>query len=611
MWIKTVMPVLPTRSGKWDSFCVRELVLVIDEKNNEVLSKNNILTAYYCGKHKTTDGWQIGVAKSIDDGLTWNRLDDPIIKPSYVHGSWCEKSIGQPWVIKNNNEFMMMATGQGETVNLGVLTSLDGLSWVDKGSKLSLEQFHYDKSHGIIFMGVPCVIKRSSNDYFMVFEGRKKDVPNAWRIFAATSSAFTGKWIPYNNGYPIFCEDIENWENAGVANPKLVEYEPHSFVLAYNGIGHDGKWRVGTAKTKDFLKWIRNPSNPIIVPSFAWDSFGVECSFFAKENNYFQRLYFQGYSSGSESQVGLAIQKQQIESVKSVIPAMLRYMFYYLKRRESFVNMLMRTLHYLKKKKLVKVPLVTQYEIASGLRELGLSNSDVVFVHSSLSSFGNVSNGAPTIIDALFDVVGKSGTIIMPSFTSVGTPFDVRKTEPCKDMGVIAKTLFHRKGSKRSLHPTHSVVAIGANADYIVSGHEKSLTPFGENTPFDKMLKLKSYILLLGVKQTVNTSVHMIEDMTKDYPYPTYFNGLFETFVKDYRGKTLMVKTNLFNPSISKLRDVNKIEPYLEQYDVLKKTKIGNAEVRLMKMADLIRVLGILLEKGITIYTEEEKQDVS
>ena len=53
---------------------------------------------------------------------------------------------------------------------------------------------------------------------------------------------------------------------------------------------------------------------------------------------------------------------------------------------------------------------VTKEDIKKGLNAVGLKEGDVVFVHSSLSAFGYVIGGADTIIDALLETVGNSGT---------------------------------------------------------------------------------------------------------------------------------------------------------------------------------------------------------
>src|SRR3712207_5272488 len=63
-----------------------------------------------------------------------------------------------------------------------------------------------------------------------------------------------------------------------------------------------------------------------------------------------------------------------------------------------------------------QAPAVTQQDIVVGLHRLGLGPGAVVEVHSSLRAFGHVDGGAPTIIAALMDVVGRAGTLVMSAY---------------------------------------------------------------------------------------------------------------------------------------------------------------------------------------------------
>jgi aminoglycoside 3-N-acetyltransferase len=47
-----------------------------------------------------------------------------------------------------------------------------------------------------------------------------------------------------------------------------------------------------------------------------------------------------------------------------------------------------------------------------------LRRGAVVGVHSSLSSLGHVEGGAEAVIDALLDVVGKDGRVVMLTFST-------------------------------------------------------------------------------------------------------------------------------------------------------------------------------------------------
>ena len=63
---------------------------------------------------------------------------------------------------------------------------------------------------------------------------------------------------------------------------------------------------------------------------------------------------------------------------------------------------------------------ITKNIIVRGLERLGLSSGDIVLVHSSLSALGWVEGGADAVIDAILEVLGTQGTLLMPSFQKGG-----------------------------------------------------------------------------------------------------------------------------------------------------------------------------------------------
>jgi aminoglycoside 3-N-acetyltransferase len=125
---------------------------------------------------------------------------------------------------------------------------------------------------------------------------------------------------------------------------------------------------------------------------------------------------------------------------------------------------------------------VTRMMISDRLRSLGVKNGDILLVHSSLSRFGHVEGGADAVIDGILDAVGTEGTVLVPTLTgsdklSPANPpiFDVLNTPSWT--GIIPETFRKRPEAVRSLHPTHSVAAIGKKAREITANHEKCNTP--------------------------------------------------------------------------------------------------------------------------------------
>ena len=58
---------------------------------------------------------------------------------------------------------------------------------------------------------------------------------------------------------------------------------------------------------------------------------------------------------------------------------------------------------------------ITKEDIIRELKKTGLKRNDTVIVHTSLKSMGYVCGGAQAVIEALIDVIGNDGTIMMPA----------------------------------------------------------------------------------------------------------------------------------------------------------------------------------------------------
>ena len=71
---------------------------------------------------------------------------------------------------------------------------------------------------------------------------------------------------------------------------------------------------------------------------------------------------------------------------------------------------------------------LSKKEIVEILKNNGLESGMIVEVHCSLSSLGYVIGGAQTIVDALMEVVGYHGTILMAMQSSQNTePGKIRR----------------------------------------------------------------------------------------------------------------------------------------------------------------------------------------
>ena len=166
------------------------------------------------------------------------------------------------------------------------------------------------------------------------------------------------------------------------------------------------------------------------------------------------------------------------------------------------------------------------------LKNLGIKEGMNILVHSSLSSIGWISGGAVALIDALIEIVGKDGNIIMPSQSCELTDpvgwqdppvpyewqqiirdtmpaFDVDKTKT-RGMGVVVETFRKYDEVKRSNHPQYSFVAWGKDRDYILQNQSLEYG-LSDNSPLGKLYDMDTKVLLIGVDYDNNTSFHLSE----------------------------------------------------------------------------------------------------
>lgn len=158
---------------------------------------------------------------------------------------------------------------------------------------------------------------------------------------------------------------------------------------------------------------------------------------------------------------------------------------------------------------------VTTHDIVSGLQQLGVRRGAAVEVHSSLSAFGWVEGGAPTVIQALMDAVGPDGGLIMSAYPvspalpltgedrARGITWKVRILPPDSPertgMGLIADT-FRQRADVACGNDFFRTCAWGRDAEWHCDGYRG-------------LLALDGWCLLLGVGIDRCSSMHAAESV--------------------------------------------------------------------------------------------------
>ncbi len=233
---------------------------------------------------------------------------------------------------------------------------------------------------------------------------------------------------------------------------------------------------------------------------------------------------------------------------------------------------------------------ITPPQLRHDFAALGIPQGGKLLVHSSLRSLGHVDGGADAVIDSLLAVLGPSGTLLVPTLTgsellSPQNPpvFDPAHT-PCWT-GIIPETLRRRPRALRSLHPTHSVAALGADAAALLAGHTFSITPCDELSPYGELARCTDgYILLIGVTHANSTIFHHVEELA-GLPYHMQPGLAAATLIIDDAPQTRHIMLHKYGPE----RNFDVMEPVFVEQSIEYSGRVGAATVRLVHAPRMVR----------------------
>jgi len=246
-------------------------------------------------------------------------------------------------------------------------------------------------------------------------------------------------------------------------------------------------------------------------------------------------------------------------------------------------------------------------ELTDGFTRLGLREGDHVLMSASLASMGVVEGGAAMVLHRLLNILGKRGTLLMPTFTSITRhssthdnytkagcwclgrenlhlPF-IPELQPDKSSGEVAHRLCSWPSSRRSKHPAFSFVAVGKDGDGLVRDYSL-VDPL---QPLKVFLEEDPLVLTVGTGLDSVPSIHLAEQ-----------KFLPSKFVRE-RALTIASKGQAWvdviaigcNGGFGKLAD------HVNPKD-FKETQIGLANSRVYSMRGLVKAAERVLEKDLT-----------
>ena len=252
----------------------------------------------------------------------------------------------------------------------------------------------------------------------------------------------------------------------------------------------------------------------------------------------------------------------------------------------------------------------TPDDLQRALSGLGIIRGDTVLVHSSFDAFEGFQGKPTDVISLLQHVVGDEGILMMPTMTFSGTAVAYARTNPVFDvartpsrMGLLTELFRRSPGVFRSVHPTHPLAIWGNDAKAIGTGHHLARTPCGVGTPFEALLKRHGKIVLLGTDISVLTFFHLLEEvLERELSVAPFTEEVFHLRSKTGDSQVLDTNCRLFEPAVSRRRNLHRMVPYLKKSGVWREARVGGLKITVLAAADVDEVVRSMNKQGINCY---------
>jgi aminoglycoside 3-N-acetyltransferase len=245
------------------------------------------------------------------------------------------------------------------------------------------------------------------------------------------------------------------------------------------------------------------------------------------------------------------------------------------------------------------------------IERLGIATGDVVMVHSSWRSDSGFQGRPVDLLTALKSAVGPSGLIVMPSLTyhnqssreylTSGRPMNVRKS--ASQMGLLSEVFRRGAETRRSLSPSHPLLAWGERAEEFLRDHDKTLLPFGPDSPFGRFLELDGKILTIDAPFSTVTFTHFLEDrIAHTLPFGLYEPESMTGRVIDYEGHGRDVPVMVLSATANRLRREERLVARLEREGTIRKARVGNTRLLMMETRAMTDAVDRMVTEGQSFF---------
>lgn len=177
--------------------------------------------------------------------------------------------------------------------------------------------------------------------------------------------------------------------------------------------------------------------------------------------------------------------------------------------------------------------LVTKTDLIADFKKIGIGPGASLMLHSSCKKVGQIVGGPEMIIEGLLEVLGPKGTLMMyvswdqSPYYILDWPqekqelyrqhlpaFQPGKSRAMVSWSVLTEILRIHPQAQQSRHPEASVVAVGAQSQYLTEDHPYQYG-YGKGSPFEKLCQLEGQVLMLGAPLESMTLIHYAEHIAE------------------------------------------------------------------------------------------------
>lgn len=248
------------------------------------------------------------------------------------------------------------------------------------------------------------------------------------------------------------------------------------------------------------------------------------------------------------------------------------------------------------------------------LRCLGLRQGDTVMVHCGFNPSGGFRGSPQELVEVFLTAVGSTGTVAMMSMPYHGiSSYEYLRQEKVFDlrrgvsmMGIVTDVFRRRNDVIRSLHPTHPVTVWGSKSKWLVSGQLHDLSPFGDNSPFARLVETDGKVLLFNVPFNTMTFEHYLEHRIQEYlPIPMYRPEPMTGLVIDQEGQLQKIQTLVLSEEINRSRRSAILETTLIAQGALKLSRLGRTRLMLGQASEMVEVVFNMIRQRQSFHVIE------